>query len=131
MNSSCSLRSGSYSITSLPACVKCLRNLVLDKMSKSKYVNILELPFFVTSTFMRLIATQPINSTGLQVRPPSGSELCLLQAWRAVDRAYYDKSFNGKPWFKVSTDLPTRIRFLLVKSALLLRDSWMPRLPDA
>ena len=25
----------------------------------------------------------------------------LLQAWRAVDRAYYDKSFNGKPWFKV------------------------------
>lgn len=24
-----------------------------------------------------------------------------LQAWRAVDRAYYDKQFNGKPWFKV------------------------------
>ena len=26
-----------------------------------------------------------------------------LQAWRAVDRAYYDKNFNGKPWFKVGT----------------------------
>ena len=25
----------------------------------------------------------------------------LTQAWRAVDRAYVDKTFNGHPWFKV------------------------------
>ena len=23
-----------------------------------------------------------------------------LQAWRAVDRAYYDKTFNGQSWFR-------------------------------
>ena len=28
-----------------------------------------------------------------------------LQAWRAVDRAYYDKNFNGQSWFKVSNSL--------------------------
>ena len=26
-----------------------------------------------------------------------------LQAWRAVDRAYVDKTFNGQSWFKVSS----------------------------
>ena len=30
----------------------------------------------------------------------------LLQAWRAVDRAYVDKTFNGQSWFKVSRSLP-------------------------
>lgn len=24
-----------------------------------------------------------------------------MQAWRAVDRAYVDKTFNGQSWFKV------------------------------
>ena len=28
--------------------------------------------------------------------------IIVLQAWRAVDRAYYDKNFNGKSWFRVS-----------------------------
>ena len=32
--------------------------------------------------------------------------ICLLQAWRAVDRAYVDKSFNGQSWFKVSRRSP-------------------------
>jgi carboxyl-terminal processing protease len=26
--------------------------------------------------------------------------LLFLEAWRAVDRAYYDKSFNGQSWFR-------------------------------
>ena len=26
---------------------------------------------------------------------------CTAQAWRAVDRAYVDKTFNGQSWFKV------------------------------
>jgi hypothetical protein len=25
----------------------------------------------------------------------------IPQAWRAVDRAYVDKSFNGQSWFRV------------------------------
>ena len=24
----------------------------------------------------------------------------FLEAWRAVDRAFYDKKFNGQSWFK-------------------------------
>ncbi|KAM3259716.1 hypothetical protein ACQJBY_051161 [Aegilops geniculata] len=37
--------------------------------------------------------------------PPSASalteeNLLFLEAWRAVDRAYYDKSFNGQSWFR-------------------------------
>jgi hypothetical protein len=38
--------------------------------------------------------------------PPSAQavtneQLLFLEAWRAVDRAYVDKSFNGQNWFKV------------------------------
>lgn len=28
-------------------------------------------------------------------------QLFFLEAWRAVDRAYVDKNFNGQTWFKV------------------------------
>lgn len=33
--------------------------------------------------------------------PSLSALLCSEQAWRAVDRAYVDKTFNGKNWFKV------------------------------
>uniref|UniRef100_A0ACD5XT95 Uncharacterized protein n=1 Tax=Avena sativa TaxID=4498 RepID=A0ACD5XT95_AVESA len=39
-----------------------------------------------------------------RVPPPSSAlteeNLIFLEAWRAVDRAYYDKSFNGQSWFR-------------------------------
>ena len=28
-------------------------------------------------------------------------QLLFLEAWRAVDRAYVDKSFNNQSWFRV------------------------------
>ncbi|EFJ50637.1 hypothetical protein VOLCADRAFT_58180, partial [Volvox carteri f. nagariensis] len=31
----------------------------------------------------------------------SSEQLLFLEAWRAVDRAYVDKSFNGQSWFRV------------------------------
>lgn len=31
----------------------------------------------------------------------TSEQLLFLEAWRAVDRAYVDKSFNGQNWFKV------------------------------
>ncbi len=41
-----------------------------------------------------------------QAVPPAGAitteQLLFLEAWRAVDRAYVDKSFNGQSWFRVS-----------------------------
>lgn len=37
--------------------------------------------------------------------PPAAAinneQLVYLEAWRAVDRAYVDKTFNGNSWFKV------------------------------
>ncbi|KAG2433211.1 hypothetical protein HYH02_012752 [Chlamydomonas schloesseri] len=31
----------------------------------------------------------------------TAEQLLFLEAWRAVDRAYVDKGFNGQPWFRV------------------------------
>ena len=31
-------------------------------------------------------------------------QLLFLEAWRAVDRAYVDKGFNGQAWFRVSLE---------------------------
>jgi hypothetical protein len=41
-----------------------------------------------------------------QLPPPAvqaitNEQLLYLEAWRAVDRAYVDKSFNGNSWFRV------------------------------
>ncbi len=42
---------------------------------------------------------------GMHAPPPAHAitteQLLYLEAWRAVDRAYYDKSFNNQNWFKV------------------------------
>lgn len=47
-------------------------------------------------------------SAALVLGPPcwpsqavTSEQLLFLEAWRAVDRAYVDKSFNGQSWFKV------------------------------
>jgi carboxyl-terminal processing protease len=34
----------------------------------------------------------------------TNEQLLYLEAWRAVDRAYVDKTFNGQSWFKVRED---------------------------
>ncbi|KAG2446345.1 hypothetical protein HXX76_000932 [Chlamydomonas incerta] len=31
----------------------------------------------------------------------TAEQLLFLEAWRAVDRAYVDKGFNGQPWFRI------------------------------
>lgn len=44
----------------------------------------------------------------LALPPPSyavtNEQLLFLEAWRAVDRAYVDKKFNGQNWFKIRED---------------------------
>eukprot|EP00775_Hariotina_reticulata_P007473 gene7473-7682_t len=44
---------------------------------------------------------QEINSTELWQQAVTNEQLLFLEAWRAVDRAYVDKSFNGQSWFKL------------------------------
>jgi len=41
-------------------------------------------------------------------RAISDSQLLFLEAWRAVDRAYVDKSFNGQSWFRVREEAVKR-----------------------
>eukprot|EP00884_Botryococcus_braunii_P009995 jgi/Botrbrau1/18998/Bobra.0100s0032.1 len=46
--------------------------------------------------FSLVVATSA--PTGLSV---TNEQLLFLEAWRAVDRAYVDKSFNGNSWFRL------------------------------
>jgi hypothetical protein len=41
-----------------------------------------------------------IGSWAIQASALTEENLLFLEAWRAVDRAYYDKSFNGQSWFR-------------------------------
>lgn len=45
----------------------------------------------------------------------TNEQLLYLEAWRAVDRAYVDKTFNGQSWFRVREDA-------LKKKKLLTRE---------
>jgi carboxyl-terminal processing protease len=66
-----------------------------------------------------LLSGIPTLVTPLLLRPPpaaavSAEQLLFLEAWRAVDRAYVDKTFAGQPWFRVREkylrDVPMRSR---------------------
>jgi carboxyl-terminal processing protease len=50
----------------------------------------------------------PAGLPPLPPPPPAAAvtqeQLLFLEAWRAVDRAYVDKGFNGQNWFKVRED---------------------------
>jgi hypothetical protein len=52
-----------------------------------------------------LLAAAVATTAALGPAPPAGAvsneQLLYLEAWRAVDRAYVDKTFNGQNWFKV------------------------------
>jgi len=40
----------------------------------------------------------------------TNEQLLYLEAWRAVDRAYVDKKFNGQNWFKVREDAVKKLK---------------------
>jgi carboxyl-terminal processing protease len=46
-----------------------------------------------------LLAASPLAASAV-----TNEQLVYLDAWRAVDRAYVDKKFNGQNWFKVRED---------------------------
>lgn len=45
-----------------------------------------------------------ITATSLPAHAVTQEQLLFLDAWRAVDRAYVDKTFNGQNWFKKRED---------------------------
>lgn len=42
-----------------------------------------------------------IHGLALPAHAITTEQLLFLEAWRAIDRAYVDKSFNNQSWFKV------------------------------
>ena len=50
-----------------------------------------------------VLASSPLLST-LPANAVTTEQLLYLEAWRAVDRAYVDKKFNGQNWFKIRED---------------------------
>eukprot|EP00873_Tetraselmis_striata_P028575 jgi/Tetstr1/448839/TSEL_036065.t1 len=57
------------------------------------------------------------------------NQLVFLEAWRAVDRAYVDKTFNGNNWFKV--DMPSRpAAYDAIRDVLRLLDDPFTRFLD-
>ena len=42
----------------------------------------------------------------------TNEQLLYLEAWRAVDRAYVDKTFNGQSWFRVREDVLKKKKLL-------------------
>lgn len=59
-------------------------------------------------------ATAAAAATPRPARAVTAEQLVFLEAWRAVDRAYVDKGFNGQAWFRVREkflkDVPMRDR---------------------
>lgn len=49
-------------------------------------------------------ASTLLSFTALPAHAVTQEQLLYLEAWRAVDRAYVDKSFNDQNWFKVRED---------------------------
>ncbi|KAK9860335.1 hypothetical protein WJX84_005530 [Apatococcus fuscideae] len=71
----------------------------------------------------------------VDVTPPS--QLVFLEAWRAIDRAYVDKSFNGQSWFRLrenylkSEPMETREEtYAAIRKALATLDDPFTRLLD-
>lgn len=55
--------------------------------------------------FSSLLLTGALASSALQPTYALTEEnLLFLEAWRTVDRAYVDKSFNGQSWFRYRED---------------------------
>ena len=51
---------------------------------------------FISAVAAALVAISPMSASAVTTE-----QLVFLDAWRAVDRAYVDKGFNGQNWFKV------------------------------
>ena len=57
-------------------------------------------------------------------------QLIFLEAWRAVDRAYVDKTFNGQSWFRVLTIVPATVSCPLMCDADSLHHAAQGEVPE-
>ncbi|CAM6092327.1 unnamed protein product [Calypogeia fissa] len=63
------------------------------------------LAFFISSAMIAmLVVSGPTNYALQPAWSLTEENLVFLEAWRIVDRAYVDKSFNGQSWFRYRED---------------------------
>ncbi|CAM6118215.1 unnamed protein product [Calypogeia fissa] len=63
------------------------------------------LAFFISSAMIAmLVVSGPTNYALQPAWSLTEENLVFLEAWRMVDRAYVDKSFNGQSWFRYRED---------------------------
>lgn len=74
---------------------------VLSAINPSSYLDSIKRTFTAsTLAFVVSLAT----TLPLPAHAVTQEQLLFLEAWRAVDRAYVDKTFNGQNWFKTRED---------------------------
>jgi hypothetical protein len=82
---------------------ECRRKAIRHKQVQRPSDFISELIASVASAALASIVL--LGSPIIQSPPPAAAvtneQLLYLEAWRAVDRAYVDKGFNGQSWFRV------------------------------
>ncbi len=79
---------------SSPSSPTATQNLPWYQSIQTRAVAALAAGVLATST---LLPSLPANAV-------TNEQLLYLEAWRAVDRAYVDKKFNGQNWFKIRED---------------------------
>ena len=62
--------------------------------------------FFLSSVVFATVTTT--TSFSRPAEAVTENQLLFLEAWRAVDKAYVDKTFNGVSWFKYREDTVKR-----------------------
>ncbi|GAB4843684.1 Carboxyl-terminal-processing peptidase 2, chloroplastic [Ancistrocladus abbreviatus] len=71
---------------------------VIDRARKFKHlISAIFIRFLVGVMLLMSIAVAVSNSPALAL---SEENLLFLEAWRTIDRAYVDKTFNGQSWFR-------------------------------
>jgi C-terminal peptidase prc len=65
----------------------------------------------LTASSLAIVASLAtlITATPLPALAVTQEQLLFLDAWRAVDRAYVDKTFNGQNWFKKREDFLKKV----------------------
>ncbi|CAA6655352.1 unnamed protein product [Spirodela intermedia] len=83
--------------------LKSLRSLVVlhkIKYWKEKFWHSFSIFFFRLAVGVMLILSVSVSINKSPTWALNEENLLFLEAWRTVDRAYFDKSFNGQSWFR-------------------------------
>ncbi|KAJ3672090.1 hypothetical protein LUZ60_006811 [Juncus effusus] len=77
-----------------------IKRLQFNPVKRKKIIQLKQKPFIQLVVGMVFVTAVSLSFNSTPSYALTEENLLFLEAWRAVDRAYYDKSFNGQSWFK-------------------------------